>query len=72
MLVHRQYAAVWENLADRVGLESAQQFYDHITQSPDQHRKVGSSGLLRGTHQTSPDGDEHRVVRILVINLGSR
>jgi len=100
LLVHRQYADAWENLADRVGLESAQQFYDHTTESPDQHPKVGTSGLLRGDHnkgkngwsrrvhyeisgagridyeyhptyKTGHDGDEHPVVRILVINLSS-
>jgi hypothetical protein len=100
LLVHRQYANAWENLADRVGVENAQQFYDHITQTPDQHPKVSTSGLLRGNHnkgqngwsrrvhyeitgagriyyeyhatyKTSDDGDEHAVVRILVINLSS-
>jgi hypothetical protein len=100
LLVHRQYAEAWESLADRVGLESAQQFYDHITQTPDQHPKVGTTGLLRGNHnkgkdgwsrrvhyeisgagridyeyhptyKTSGDGDEHAVVRILVVNLSS-
>lgn len=100
LLVHRQYADAWESLADRVGLENAQQFYDHITHSPDQHPKVGTSGLLRGNHnkgkdgwsrrvhyeitgagridyeyhgtyKTRADGDEHPVVRILVINFGS-
>ena len=100
LLVHRQYAGAWQDLADRAGLENAQQFYDHITQTPDQHPKVGTSGMLRGNHnkgkngwsrrvhyeitgagridyeyhatyKTSVDGDEHAVVRILVINLSS-
>lgn len=98
--MHGQYAGAWQDLADRAGLENAQQFYDHITQTPDQHPKVGTSGMLRGNHnkgkngwsrrvhyeitgagridyeyhatyKTSADGDEHAVVRILVINLSS-
>ena len=30
VLVHRQFKHLWETLPDRVGLPSAQQFYDHV------------------------------------------
>lgn len=100
LLVHRQYADTWAGIADRVGLENVQQFYDHVTSAPDRHPDVGTSGMLRGKHNRGKDGwsnrihyeitgagrinyeyhpayrvgadeDEHPVVRILSIDLGS-
>lgn len=100
LLVHRQYEDVWRSLPDRVGLESVQRFYDHMTHTPDQPPKVGTSGFLKGRHNKGKDGwsrpvhyeisgagridyqynatfaggaegDTHKVVRILAINLGS-
>lgn len=101
VLVHRQYLDVWTDLADRVGVENAQQFWDHVSTNPGQPPKVGTSTVLRGKHHgpkwpgysrtihyeitgagridyqyaTSTRegdlGDEHSVVKILTINLGS-
>lgn len=100
LLVHRQYADVWESLEDTVGLRSAQQFYDHVAQTPDRPPRVGSSGMLKGEHnrgrngwsrrihyeitgagridyeyhpryEGGAEGDQHPVVRILRIDLGS-
>lgn len=48
VLVHRQYKELWEALPRRVGLESAQQFYDHVAHKPGESPQVGSSTLLRG------------------------
>ncbi|MGI8873663.1 MAG: hypothetical protein ACR2KP_04930 [Egibacteraceae bacterium] len=48
MLVHRKFAQLWEQLPERVGLESAQQFYDHIAHTPGVPPKVNSSTVLRG------------------------
>lgn len=101
VLVHHRLVARWTALAERVGLENAQQFWDYVASSPGQPPQVGSSTILRGKagrpespefsrrvhyeitgagridfefsdrYRTSPTGDEHRVVRILTINLGS-
>jgi hypothetical protein len=48
VLVHRKFAHLWEQLPQRVGLESAQQFYDHVAHTPGQPPKVNSSSYLRG------------------------
>jgi len=48
VLVHRQYAELWDQLESRVGLESAQQFYDHVAYTPGQPPAVNSSTILKG------------------------
>ena len=48
MLVHRKVHALWEQLPQRVGLESAQQFYDHVASSPGSIPAVGTSTIIRG------------------------
>src|SRR3712207_3212520 len=48
VLVHRHYLELWGQLAERVGLQSAQQFYDHVSATPGQPPSVGSSTILRG------------------------
>jgi hypothetical protein len=50
VLVHRQYLDVWHSLPDRVGKESAQQFWDHVATTPGQPPAVGTSTVLRGRH----------------------
>lgn len=48
VLVHRQYANEWAQLVNRVGVESARQFYDHVAQTPGSPPLVGRSSILRG------------------------
>ncbi|HEY9556851.1 MAG TPA: hypothetical protein VIR58_08950 [Acidimicrobiales bacterium] len=48
VLVHHQFLDRWNGLVDAVGLESAQQFYDHVSQNPGQIPAVNTSGILRG------------------------
>lgn len=50
MLVHRQYLHLWNDLVDRVGLESAEQFWDHVAFAADRHPSVGSSVVMEGKH----------------------
>jgi hypothetical protein len=49
VLVHRQFAHLWSQLPDRVGLEAAQQFYDHAANEPGQAPQVGSATILKGS-----------------------
>lgn len=49
VLVHRQFVGIWDQLPDRVGLEAAQQFYDHAANTPGQTPTVGSTTILRGS-----------------------
>lgn len=50
VLVHRQYLDVWNSLVDRVGLQNAQQFWDHVSRTPGQPPEVGTSSVMKGRH----------------------
>lgn len=39
---------MWAQLAKKVGLEGAQQFYDHVSLSPGQPPRINSASILRG------------------------
>lgn len=48
VLVHRRFHAEWERLPVRVGLASAQQFYDHVAMTPGAPSAVNRTTVLRG------------------------
>ncbi len=48
ILVHRQCLTLWEQLPERVGLASAQQFYDHVASAPGHPSTVGRTTILSG------------------------
>jgi hypothetical protein len=48
VLVHRKQRDLWNGLADVVGVESAQLFWDHVAQTPGRAPRVGSSNILKG------------------------
>jgi len=48
VLVHRKFAAQWDELVGRVGVRSAQQFWDHVAYTPGQPPVVNSACKLRG------------------------
>jgi hypothetical protein len=48
VLVHRQFKHLWDALPDRVGLQSAQQFYDHVAHAPGSPAAINRTGVLRG------------------------
>ncbi len=50
VLVHRQYLDTWNALAERVGLTSATQFWNHVSVTAGAHPSVGSSVVLKGKH----------------------
>ncbi len=47
--MHRKFREDWDELPDRVGLESARQFYDHVSQTPGRPPDVGTTTVLKGT-----------------------
>lgn len=49
VLVHRQYASLWEELPRRVGVEAAQQFYDYAANTPGQVPSIGTATILKGS-----------------------
>lgn len=48
VLVHRQYVDHYKRMAEVVGLQQAQQFWDHIATTPDVWPSVGTSCIMRG------------------------
>jgi hypothetical protein len=40
----------WTSLPERVGLENAQQFWDHVAFTPGMPPRVGSSSVMKGKH----------------------
>jgi hypothetical protein len=48
VLVHQRLLQRWEALATEVGIESAQQFYDHVSQTPGQPPAINSTSFLKG------------------------
>lgn len=48
LLVHRKYASRWDELVDRVGIQGARQFYEHVTNSPGQPSPLASITIMRG------------------------
>jgi hypothetical protein len=50
VLVHRQFLDEWASLVSRVGLQNAQQFWDHVAHSPGQAPSVGTSSVMKGKH----------------------
>lgn len=48
VLVHRQYVGLWNQITERVGIEAARQFWDHVANTPGIFPSVGASSVLRG------------------------
>src|ERR1700761_5706248 len=48
VLVHRRYLSHYRELAERVGLQQAQQFWDHVAVTPGRPCPVAQTTLLRG------------------------
>jgi hypothetical protein len=40
----------WNSIADRVGIDSAKQFWEHVAIRPGEIPKVGTTTILRGKH----------------------
>jgi len=48
VLVHRQYAAKWARVVERVGAQQAQELWDHLASMPGEPPATASTSLLRG------------------------
>lgn len=48
VLVHRKFLEKWEEMAERVGLRAAQDFWDHIAMQPGVPPTTASTCFLRG------------------------
>jgi hypothetical protein len=48
ILVHRSYAHHYAELVQRVGLQQAQQFWDHVSRNPGKTDPIAQTTILRG------------------------
>ena len=48
VLIHRRYADAWSQIVERVGLQQAQQFWDHVSHSPGVKTALADTCFLRG------------------------
>ena len=48
VLVHRKFARHWNELASRVGMQQAQEVWDHLANSPGEPPATASTCFLRG------------------------
>lgn len=49
VLVNRKFRGLWERLPTEVGLESAQQFWDHVANQPGSPPDINRVTILKGT-----------------------
>lgn len=56
VLVHRQFEELWDQLPERVGVESAQQFYDHVSTTPGTAPAVNRTSILKGKAGRAREG----------------
>ena len=55
MLVHRQFLREYSELVSRCGLACAQQFWDHVANTPGAHSPINRTTVLKG-NAGAPDG----------------
>ena len=48
VLVHRKFRGHWDQIIGRVGLQQAQELWDHLAQCPGERPPTASSCILRG------------------------
>jgi hypothetical protein len=48
VLVHRKFSRHWSQIVDRIGIQGAQQFWDHISETPGGPSPIASITLLKG------------------------
>jgi hypothetical protein len=48
VLVNKRFKRHYDQLVERVGVQQAQQFWDHVARSPGGHPPVAQSCILRG------------------------
>lgn len=48
VLIHHRYVDLWRAIVDRVGVESAQQFWDHVALTPGQPPAVNRATIMKG------------------------
>lgn len=56
VLVHRQFQHKYLQLADRIGLQQAQEFWDHVAMTPGQLANTAKISILKGRAGRAADG----------------
>jgi hypothetical protein len=61
VLIHKRYKRHYDQLVEKVGLQQAQQFWDHLASAPGEPSPIASISILRGKAGRSAGGDWSRV-----------
>lgn len=56
VVVHRKHLDLWSQLADRCGVQNAQQLWDHLANQPDRPPQLGTVTRMKGKHMSGTDG----------------
>lgn len=56
VLVHHKHRPLWEDLVDRIGLQSAQRVYDYLSQTPGLPPPIGSNTPMKGSQYAAKGG----------------
>ena len=48
VLVHRKFRRHWQEVVDRIGIQQAQEFWDHLAMAPGSSPPTANTTLLRG------------------------
>lgn len=72
VLVHQKHAPRWEQLVERIGLEQAQRFYDHVAQHPGAPAAGIRMNILKGRAGNPEEQGFSRTVHWRVPGSGAR
>ncbi|MBC7459885.1 MAG: hypothetical protein H7287_00845 [Thermoleophilia bacterium] len=70
VVVHHKFANRWDELPGVVGLESAQQFYDHVATTPGAPPRINTSTVLRGQAGKPRDEGFSRTIHYEISGAG--
>jgi hypothetical protein len=69
VLVHRHYVDHYSRMTEAVGLQQAQQFWDHVASTPHVWPAVGTSCILRGKAGLPQDVGWSRTIHFEVSSM---
>lgn len=60
VLFHKRHLPKWDDLVSRVGVQAAQQFWDHVSYRADKPPLLGQCTPLKGEHNAGKNGWSRR------------
>jgi hypothetical protein len=70
VMVKKKVRPAWDELPQRVGTDSAQQFWDHVAYTPGAKARVNSSNIMKGKYGTPQIAGGARTVHYRISGAG--